>query len=166
MKKILFGTFALVILANCEKKNNHDAALKPDFDSTAVISESQNLNEPILTHCFESVTDKDTIALSYEDNLGTITGKMSYKNAQKDSSKGDISGLISGDTLKLTYTFDSEGTTSNREIWFLKKGENLLESAGKYDESGEYYANPKSVKFEEAHTLSPVDCKNIKALIN
>lgn len=165
MKKILFALITLVLFANCEKKKNSEAALKPDFDSTAVATESQNLSEPILTHCFEAVTDKDTLSLSYEDNLGTITGKMSYRNSQKDSSKGEISGLINGDTLKLTYTFDSEGSTSNREIWFLKKGENLLEAAGKYDETGEYYADPKSVKFDAAHSLNPIDCKKIEATL-
>jgi len=162
MKKILFAAGFTAFVLSCGKKNNQDAVLQPDFDSTAVANDSLAVQEPITTNCFTAVSGKDSLFLSYEDNLGTITGKMNYKNFEKDSSKGDISGLINGDTLKVTYTFEAEGTTSSREIWFLKKNKELIEGIGKYDESGENYSDGKSVKFEGGNTLKPTDCKVIE----
>ena len=162
MKKILLiATFASLILS-CEKKNNQDANLQSDLDSTATENTEDFSAEPILTNCYAAISDKDSVFLSYEDNLGTITGKLHYKNHEKDSSKGELSGLINGDTLKVTYTFQSEGTTSNREIWFLKKDNELHEGIGKYDEKGEFYADAKTVKFEDGHTLKSSDCKEIE----
>lgn len=162
MRKILFAAGFAALIVSCEKKNNQDVVLQPDFDSTAVASDSALTQEPITTNCYINVSGKDSLLLSYEDNLGTITGKMNYKNFEKDSSKGDISGLMNGDTLKVVYTFEAEGTTSNREIWFLKKDKNLVEGIGNYDESGENYADGKSVKFEKGAILTPVDCKKIE----
>ncbi len=161
MKKILLVAGCFALLSSCNKKNDKEAAVKPDFDSTAVESQNESL-QPLATNCFIAVSSKDSLFLSYEDNLGTVTGKLSYKNHEKDSSKGDLSGLINGDTLKVTYTFESEGSTSSREIWFLKKGSELLEGIGKYDASGEYYADPKSVKFDDKNTLKSADCKTVE----
>ena len=161
MKKILLIPCFAAALLSCEKKNNHDGALKPDFDSTAVAQDSIVSEEPILTQCFAGNKGKDSLFLSYEDNLGTISGEISYKNAEKDSSHGDLSGLLDGDTLKVTYTFQSEGKTTDREIWFLKKGNELIEGTATYDASGETYANTKNVKFSNGYALKNTDCKAI-----
>ncbi len=99
MKKLFVATSTLFILTtSCEKKQA-DLVVKPDFDSTAIASEASSDYIPIETNCYLATDGKDSLFVSYEDNLGTITGKMSYKNFQKDSSKGEISGLMDGDTL-------------------------------------------------------------------
>lgn len=161
MKKILMMSCFAAVLLSCEKKNDHEGALKADFDSTAVAQDSALSPQPILTQCFVGNSGKDSLFLSYEDNLGTITGKIKYKNAEKDGSHGDLSGLIDGDTLKVTYTFQSEGKTSDREVWFLKKGNELIEGIGAHDASGEAYSQTKSVKFSGGYTLKTADCETI-----
>ncbi len=162
MKKLFVATSTLFILTtSCEKKQA-DLVVKPDFDSTAIASEASSDYIPIETNCYLATDGKDSLLVSYEDNLGTITGKMSYKNFQKDSSKGEISGLMDGDTLKLNYTFTSEGQNSTREIWFLKNDNRLKEGIGKYDASGQNYADYKSINFSEGRTLNSVDCKEIE----
>lgn len=152
---LLLGAGLLIF--SCSKKNTSETTVKPDFDSTSV-NDSTAITEEIKTSCFMNISGKDTLLLSYEDNLGTVTGKLQYRNFQKDSSLGDIAGLMTGDTLKVTYTFESEGKTSNREIWFLKKDGEILEGIGNYDTSGENY-DAKTVKFEKGRTLKPADCK-------
>ncbi|MGC4130227.1 MAG: hypothetical protein QM564_11875 [Bergeyella sp.] len=156
----VLSVFAL-FMTSCEKKNAEDTVVKPDFDSTALAQQSLPDTEILETNCFLSANGKDSLLLSYEDNLGTIIGKIRYKNSDKDSTKGDISGLMDGDTLKLTYMFETKGAPASREIWFLKKENQLLEGIGKYDASGELYENYKNINFD-GRTLNSVDCKTIE----
>lgn len=72
-------------------------------------------------------------------------------------------GSQNGDTLKLMYTFESEGSTSEREIYFLKKDGNLLEATGEYKVDGikSMYANPNALKYD-VHVLKQADCNNFE----
>ncbi|WP_435524323.1 hypothetical protein [Chryseobacterium indoltheticum] len=123
--------------------------------------------EPIIdtlgakTFCYLGVTGKDSVFVSLDDNLGTLSGKMAYKNSEKDSSKGELSGFKSGDTLKLTYEFASEGTTSKRDIFFIQKGNTLTEGIGNQkDENGIMrYADEKKIAYKDGQKLETTDCK-------
>ncbi len=119
MKKlILLGTIS-VLMINCNKKTEAPAP-KVETDTVAV-------SEPVVdtlgpkSFCYVGVTGKDSVFASIDDNLGTITGKLSYKNSEKDSSKGDVTGFKSGDTLKLTYEFSSEGKKAKGIFTSCKK---------------------------------------------
>ena len=169
MKKILLSGIVLSLtFLSCEKKSSELVPNSESIDSMTVIPES---NEPIesstLQTCYMETTGKDSVFVSLEDNLGTIIGKMRYKNFEKDSSIGDVVGSQNGDTLKLNYTFQAEGKTSEREIYFLKNGENIIEGIGEQKVEGNKsnYANPAKLKYE-GNTLKQVDCtdfdKNFK----
>ncbi len=113
------------------------------------------------------VTGKDTVFVSIDDNLGTITGKMATKNNEKDSNKGELTGFKSGDTLKLTYEFASEGKTGNKnDIYFLQTKDGLSEGIGDRDpETGTKYANESKIKYAGGRILKPADCSIVtKAL--
>lgn len=157
MKKIFVFCSLLVILTSCKKETN--SHVKDVSNDSVAINKSEIDVAAIPENCYMQITDKDTVFVKVSDNLGTITGKIRYRNFQKDSSVGDISGFADGDTLKLDYTYQSEGTTSTREIWFLMKDGNLLEGIGNYDETGERYKNPIDIKYKGGHTLKPADCK-------
>lgn len=164
MKKTALLLGCIISLASCNKKP--DIVIKqPKIDTLAKSNQDIYDTTPISTLCYEGEMDKDSIFLSYEDNLGTVTGKLRYKHFQKDDNNGDISGLMSGDTLKLNYSFVSEGMNSDREIWFLKKGTELVEAIGKYDETGTTYQNPKNITFT-GMILQPTDCKKIEKQLN
>lgn len=152
------------IIASCTKKTE-TVAEQPN-DSAGVFIDEENVADSTLSAssaCYLDVVGKDSLFVRIDDNLGTISGKMHYKNFEKDSSYGDLTGIVSGDTIKAEYVFEAEGTTSTREIWFLRKDGNLLEGIGEYDATGENYANGSSVKFEKGHTLKPADCTEISA---
>ncbi|WP_209390066.1 hypothetical protein [Chryseobacterium sp. RR2-3-20] len=113
------------------------------------------------------ITGKDSVFVSLDDNLGTISGKMSYKNFEKDSSKGELSGFKSGDTLKLTYEFAAEGTVSKRDIFFIQKDNSLTEGIGtqKDDKGTMRYSDEKKIDYKNGQELKSADCALItKAL--
>lgn len=162
MRNLFLSALMMSIVLSCEKKTAEVVTTQESPDSLTVIPET---NEPIesstLQTCYMTATGKDSLFVSLEDNLGTITGKMHYKNFEKDSSIGDIVGNQNGDTLKLVYTFKAEGKTSDREIYFLKKEGNIIEGIGeqKTDGNKSNYINPAKLKYEGS-TLKPLACND------
>lgn len=160
MKNYLFASLLLTAIFSCEKKSTEivDVETTPP-DSMTVPETNEPIESSTLQSCFVGNTGKDSIYLSLDDNLGTFTGKMRYKNFEKDSSSGDVTGTQNGDTLKLNYTFASEGRTSDREIFFLKKGDQLIEGIGEQNSEGNesVYANPSKLKYGGS-ALKQVDC--------
>ncbi|WP_126650685.1 hypothetical protein [Chryseobacterium aureum] len=161
MKKLILLGAVSAILINCTKKTEAPAPA-PKADTIAV-------EEPVIdtlgpkSFCYIGVTGKDSVFASIDDNLGTITGKLSYKNNEKDSSTGDVTGFKSGDTLKLTYEFTSEGKKSKRDIYFLQKDNTLTEGIGDHkEEDGQSkYADDKKVSYKDGQKLNPADCKAV-----
>jgi len=164
MKKYIIAAFTIFSLVGCEKKITETADTKTTPPDSVVIPENaEPLESSTQQTCFMEAVGKDSVFVSLDDNLGTITGKMRYKNFEKDSSSGDLMGTQNGDTLKLNYTFTSEGSTSEREIYFLKKDGNLIEGIGdhKTENRKDLYANPSKLKYE-GHSLKQADCKDFE----
>ncbi len=159
MKKLFFVLSSAAILFSCEKKETVSNAASSTQDSLK-INESDIQIEAIPHTCYSEAIGKDSVFVMLDDNLGTITGKMYYKNFEKDSSYGDLNGISDGDTLKVDYVFQSEGSTSTREIWFLMKDGKLLEGIAEYDETGEKYKNTLDIKYQGGHQLSAVNCES------
>ena len=164
MINLILSALMILTAVSCEKKTTETVDMQTTTPDSITVPES---NEPVesstLQTCYMEVTGKDTLFVSLDDNLGTITGKMRYKNFEKDSSFGDVMGTQNGDTIKLNYTFEAEGTTSDREIYFLRKDGNLIEGIGEHKTEGnrDFYANPAQLKYE-GHTLKSVDCTDFE----
>lgn len=166
MKKYIFICSLSALMINCTKKNEpvQNVITTDSLDNP---EEVQIDTLGAKTYCYLGVTGKDSVFVSLDDNLGTISGKMAYKNNEKDSSKGELSGFKSGDTLKLTYEFTSEGTVSKRDIFFIQKGNTLTEGIGNQkDENGAMrYSDEKKISYKDGQKLESADCKSIsKAL--
>lgn len=170
MKKIAAITILSVLLINCNKKTD-TANSTANSDSLPMNTETESEKQidtlDAKTYCYMSVTGKDSVFVSIDDNLGTLSGKMSYKNFEKDSSKGELSGFKSGDTLKVTYEFASEGMTSKRDIFFIQKDNMLIEGIGNHkDDNGIMrYSDEKKIDYKGGQNLKSADCKMVaKAL--
>lgn len=167
MKKYIVLGALSVLAMSCNKKNE---TVKPIVTTDSL----ENPAEPVVdtlgskTFCYLGITGKDSVFVSLDDNLGTLSGKMAYKNSEKDSSKGELFGFKSGDTLKLTYEFASEGTTSKRDIYFIQKGNLLTEGIGdQKDENGTMrYADEKKITYKDGQKLETVDCKVVTKALN
>lgn len=116
-----------------------------------------------INDCYLSAEGRDTVALSYEQKGDTINGRLRYKNYEKDSSSGTVTGKAQGDTLVLEYTFQSEGTTSVSQLAFLKTGEQLVQGFGPIEEKeGKVvFKNLAQVKFDQqAVVLKKINCED------
>lgn len=168
MKNYILSAFIMITALSCEKKSSETVSSQTTAPDSVTVPES---NEPIepstLQSCYFAANGKDSVFVSLDDNLGTITGKMRYKNFEKDSSSGDVMGTQNGDTIKLSYTFQAEGKTSEREIYFLKKNNELIEGIGDHKTEGnkDFYANPNQLKYQ-GNTLKQIDCNGFEKNFN
>lgn len=159
MKNLILSATVVLTAISCEKKQSETFTQDTSIDSVLIPETNEPVESSTLQTCYVAVSGKDSVFISLEDNLGTFIGKMRYKNFGKDSSLGDISGTQNGDTLKLTYNFEAEGTTSEREIYFLRKDGNLIEGIGDHimEANKDFYADPGKLTYN-GHLLKPVDC--------
>lgn len=162
MKTLISPILIVVALASCEQKTAQKTSTVRTANTSSTVQPLPDSLQ-VSRKCYLGVTGKDSVMLSLENNLGTLVGNLAYKNAEKDSSTGTVVGNKSGDTLKLTYTFQAEGTTSDREIWFLLKGKTLSEGIGQYDDKGVNYENYKTIKFSDGQQLKQTDCSKLSA---
>ncbi|MCX2583447.1 hypothetical protein [Pedobacter sp. MR22-3] len=146
----LLAIFASTMLA-CQ--SNSTKSVSTDIKATHTDTASKQ--------CFQYVDKKDTASLSLEINNGKVNGVLSYKLFEKDKNDGTITGIVKGDTIIADYTFQSEGTTSTREVVWLKKNDQLVEGFGEGEESNGKmkFKNLANLRFDQAMVFKPVICK-------
>ncbi len=161
-KAFLPGVF-LVMLVAC---NDHSSGSKTDADSTFQSAHVDTVTvQPgsSVTNCYMYVLKRDTVLLQLQQKGKRITGVMSFDNYQKDSSHGDITGYVNGDTLYVMYDFMSEGMRSVMEIALLKSGNSLIRGVGPLTNKGDtvLYKDHQSIDYQAGQKLDPVDCSSI-----
>lgn len=110
--------------------------------------------------CYAFIHNKDSVLLHLEIKNDIVTGDLSYNFFEKDDNAGPLIGELHGDTIFAMYKFRSEGTTSEREVAFLKKGNTYVEGFGEIqDEEGRtVFKNKKLLNFESNLILKEIDC--------
>lgn len=109
--------------------------------------------------CFTQATDKDTVWLHLVTRDGEVSGDLQYNLFEKDKNSGTIKGVLKGDTLFADYTFSSEGTTSVRQVAFLKKGDGYTEGYGMpAEKNGKTVFKKGTLRFSDSLLLHRVDC--------
>ena len=156
MKKvILSGVVFMSVLISCKKEI--------EMEEPATASEKIIVTEPESQECYRAIFKKDTISLTLNKKNGQISsGNLSYNFYEKDKNEGPLIGEMKADTLYADYTFMSEGTSSVREVAFLKKGDSYIEGFGDVvdDNKGKViFKDKKQLKFDGNVVLSKVDCK-------
>ncbi|NUY79304.1 hypothetical protein HUK80_00235 [Flavobacterium sp. MAH-1] len=155
MKTQIFVALAALSLASCSQKSEKtETASEKDTVSIEKPEEVQ------IKECYAFVQQKDTISLSIDQDGADVKGNLRFKNYEKDSSSGEVEGEYSGDTLKLAYTFQSEGTTSKREMRFLRSGNSLIMGIGDMqDKDGTLsFTKPLAVKYDKSLVLVKTEC--------
>ncbi|AXE16933.1 hypothetical protein DR864_03890 [Runella rosea] len=123
---------------------------------------ANNEGVEMTSNCYIYASEKDTVQMNLL-RLGTkVSGDLTYKFYEKDFNQGTVEGEVRGDTLLVNYTFNSEGTSSIRQVLFLKQGENWVEGYGDVEVTDEKvnFKNPNALNFNSTLILKKATCKN------
>ncbi len=129
--KVFTGIVLLFALAACNQNQTKEAPAEYPVNDPQlgnVMTDTSRLSLSDETQCYTAFVKTDSAFLSIQETNGEVTGKLWYKFAEKDNSKGNVKGTLDNDTLKLTYTFDAEGKTSKMPIKLSHKDGNLYEN--------------------------------------
>ncbi len=152
-KLILPIVIAAFFFTACQsEKTNQNEANK--------VSVETNIVEVSDTFCYSYIKNRDTAKLTFIITNGIITGELSYNLYEKDSNKGIIEGEMHGDTLKVDFTFNSEGKESVRQVAFLKKDNKLMEGFGEVEEKNgkTLFKATSNLNFTDGMIFSKIDC--------
>ncbi|MET0574110.1 MAG: hypothetical protein ABWZ79_22010 [Pedobacter agri] len=155
MKKISpFFAIVLALFAACQSKTSQSNS----DDSTALNTTDSAAKAPM---CYQSINNRDTAALTLNIDNEKVTGSLSYNIFEKDKNTGVIAGIVKGDTIIADYTFQSEGTTSIRQVAWLKQDNQLIEGFGDVAEvNGKtQFKDVKKLSFSKSMIFQPIDCK-------
>jgi hypothetical protein len=99
--------------------------------------ENTRTTESSVLGCYAFKLAKDIYTLDIReekqiDGNIDISGVLSYKNFQKDSSSGSFIGTLKNGLLVGDYSFDSEGMHSIRQIAFKKVNDTFVAGYGPY----------------------------------
>ena len=143
----LLAASSLALLAACHEQ------------STQTAQESAG-PAPTGPQCYAYTSATDTIRLTLQTTQPTATGQLTYHYFEKDRNRGTISGTMHGDTLLADYTFQSEGTTSVRQVAFLRRDIGFIEGFGPVVEGqGKVtFKQPRALQYDAKYTLVPVAC--------
>ena len=111
--------------------------------------------------CYAYIKGKDTAELTLITTGIVSTGELAYKWFEKDKNMGTIEGEMRGDTLVATYTFNSEGQQSTRQVAFLRRGNQFLEGFGEVEEKDGkiQFKDLSKLDFNKGITFEKVVCK-------
>lgn len=152
--------FVVLVLIGISCSNTQDNASAINTDSTNNTDSLVAASAQPAPSCYQYINNKDTVLLSISGEAVTVTGILSYNYYEKDKSSGDLQGNMYGDTLIADYTFQSEGTTSVREVAFLKKDSSFVEGYGDVEEKDGkmVFKNRSTIQFT-GKPLKVAECK-------
>ena len=112
--------------------------------------------------CYIYAENNSRVAAELETNDQTVEGTLTYDLYQKDRNQGTFNGILRGDTLIGVYTFQSEGTMSQREVAFLWRGEQLSEGYGasRVVDDVQRFVNTAHLTFGQGIVLDKTNCND------
>ena len=145
-RSLLFAS-SLALLAACHEQTNQ-------------ASQEPTAPTPAGPQCYAYRTETDTVRLTLQTTQPTVTGQLAYRFFEKDRNQGTIRGVMHGDTLLADYTFQAEGTTSVREVAFLRRDIGFVQGYGPVTEvqGKTMFKLPRTLHFDAKYTLLPVPC--------
>lgn len=154
MKKISVIVATLFFLTAC---NNDSEGNKTAADSLAK-NTANSSNTSLEIGCYAYAQNGDTVRLNIYDIGDSVKSSLLIALAEKDVNDGNFTAKWQDDKLFGTFTFQSEGVVSSRQLAFQWKNQQLIEGYGEMDESGTRFKNPDSIRYESNMPLSKVDC--------
>ena len=157
-KLLAIATIILTVLISLKKETTTTEPVQ----ITPSPPKEAEIVEPAGDQCYAWRANGSVIELSFNVNSHQeVNGKLSYNLVGKDKNEGTLFGNMKGDTLVADYTFNSEGTSSVREVVFLQKDGAFIEGYGDVATANNKvsFKDKSKLKFDQKNTLTKVDCK-------
>ncbi|GAB3927781.1 hypothetical protein [Mucilaginibacter myungsuensis] len=128
---ILIATIAAVAVACSSPENKAEQTDTLAADSAK--TEHTQLTHPndtaaLTSMCFvrtEGTKHQDSTTVNLVVKGEKVTGEMMWLPHEKDARKGLLSGSLSGDSIKVVWTFMQEGMTDTMALHFKMAGDKL-----------------------------------------
>ena len=159
MRNIILIAFILVAACNSKREANTDAvAAKEDTVTELRYVTKTPLGIP---GCYSWTTGRDTATLHLQVKETQVTGNLIYDWSEKDRNAGTLQGIVQDSLIVASYTFQSEGMTSVREVVFKIKGDLLIEGFGDINTRGDTvkYKNKAKLQFQNDRPFIKGACK-------
>ncbi|MDW5290359.1 hypothetical protein [Formosa sp. PL04] len=156
MKKIALLIFALVSIVACKDNTKTDNQTVIEEVKTVIETTPKSILE---IGCYTYNSDGNNIKMEITEVNAYVTADLNIAYAEKDSNKGKFVGTLNGDKLIGTYTFNSEGIESSREMAFLVKNDLLIEGYGELNENGTKFNDVNTIKYTSTTPLTKANCE-------
>jgi len=115
----------------------------------------------VLAGCYQMILKRDTATLQLAVKDTTVTGDLRYDWYERDGNTGTLNGVLRNDRIYADYTFQSEGTTSVREVIFKIENGTLLQGFGNLkEEKGKViFQEPDNLQFQTANPFFKIACR-------
>lgn len=147
MKNSILLFCLMLTLTNCQKKETYAEPPKMDLPQSIL---------PIGCYVFNDT--KNVISFEITDTKDEIKGILAYSLAEKDRNSGSFVGQLNNKILIGTYTFQSEGTESTRQVAFKINGNQLLEGYGEMNADGTTFKDVNTLTFPNDMPLTKTPC--------
>ena len=160
MKKfILLSIFALTLSA-C--KNDKKVEVVTPTSTESMVQDSAKIettNALLQEGCYEYNNNGNKVKMEITKVADEVTGNLNTEYSGKDSNKGTFVGKLNGDKLIGTYTFNSEGKSSSREVAYQVKDGQLIEGYGDLDDAtGTKFKDVNTIQYSSKMPLVKVEC--------
>jgi hypothetical protein len=162
----LLPAVSLVLFCACA----NNAGTADNESDTALSSQTPHNNgdatvvtgaKPIaLNGCYQMTLKRDTATLNLTLKDTTVTGTLRYDWHEKDHNIGTIKGVLRNNAIYADYMFDSEGTSSVREVVFKIQDTVLLQGFGALtEENGKIiFQHRDSLQFQDNYPFIKIMC--------
>lgn len=137
---------AAVLMLSCKKEaKNTENLIGSRTDTTRIETSAMESGKYLYQK------EGDTVSLQLQVKDSKVTGELVYKLKEKDANTGTIEGEIKDNIIIAFYTFQSEGTTSVRQVAFKFTDKGVVEGYGAVEEK------EGKVLFKDINTLNYTD---------
>lgn len=153
----LFILLTLVTAIGCQSPKDKTSV------TDSVSANKTNEESPIaIGGCYMEVLKRDTFTANLQQHGNAITGRLVFNNFEKDDSNGKVTGILEANTLKLSYSFSSEGMNSVMEVYFKYKNGNLIRGVGEIGNKADsvFFIDKAAVVFEGS-ILKKIPCESM-----
>lgn len=155
MRELLVVSFAALTLLNC--KNKEQKPINSNTPLQEVIAEKAI--SPIDLGCYVFDDGKNIVSLEIIENTTEIRGNLTYALSEKDKNSGHFTGQLKDNILLLSYTFQSEGKETTRQVAFKVDGKTLIEGYGKLNDDGTTFKDVSNLNFISKMPLAKTNCE-------